>query len=78
MAGDFDDSDIKTPAPMLFDPARESDPRAREWAQREVEYVTKIATLQAEVGQLRIKCARLALELRRRVSAAPKKPKEVK
>lgn len=77
MAGcdDFDDTD--TPAPMLFDPARETDPRARQWAQREVEYVAKIATLQAEVGKLRIKCARLALELRRRIQTASK-TKEVK
>jgi len=58
---------------MLFDPARETHPRAREWANREVEYVAKIAALQAEVGQLRIKCARLSLELRRRLSTASKK-----
>lgn len=50
---------------MLFDPARETHPKAKEWADREVAYVTKIAALQAENGRLIIERSRLALELNR-------------
>lgn len=75
MAADFDESD--TPPPMLFDPSRADDPRSRQWAQREVEYVTKIATLQAENGKLRLENARLKLEIRRRLRGATEE-KEVK
>jgi hypothetical protein len=64
---------------MLHDPARE-DPRAREWANRECQYVQEIAQLKAELGKALsekataiLERAQLALELnriRRRVPTA--------
>ena len=81
MAGDFDESDT-TPPPMLHDPARE-DPRAREWAEREMQYVQQVASLKAELGKAKaelataiLERAQLALELnrlRRSVHRAGKK-----
>lgn len=66
---------------MLHDPARE-DPRAREWAEREMQYVQQLAHLRSELaGALAEKAtailekAQLALELnglRRRIQAAAK------
>ena len=86
MAGcdDFDDTD--TPAPMLFDPARETDPRAREWANRELELVQEVAGLKAQLAEAHLKLsaaisekAKLALELNRiRRSVHPAGKKEVK
>jgi len=38
------------------------DPRAREWANRELYYVTRLAKLQAEAGRLQIEAGRLRSE----------------
>lgn len=77
---DFDDE--STPPPMLHDPARE-DPRAREWANRELELVQEVAALKAQLAEAHFKLsaaisekAQLALELnriRRSVHPAGKK-----
>lgn len=65
------DRDDDTPPPMLFDPSRE-DPRAKEWADREVQYVQEIAHLKAQLSECEFKLsneinqkAKLALELNR-------------
>lgn len=76
---DFDESD--TPPPTLFDPVRETDPRARQWAQREVEYVTERDRLREEVRSLRRKLGQVVLEcqqLRRQLHPAAEKDQEVK
>lgn len=69
---DFDDSDL-TPPPMMFDAARESEPRAKAWADREVDYVTEIAQLKQQIIDLRNRNARLVLEVRslRRLAPPP-------
>jgi len=41
---------------MLHDPARE-DPRAREWADREMQYVQEIASLKAQLAEANFKCS---------------------
>lgn len=70
---------------MLHDPARE-DPRAREWANREMELVQEVATLKAELAKAHaekataiLERAKLSLELNRiRRSVHPAGKKEVK
>jgi hypothetical protein len=80
----FDDDE--TPPPTLFDPSRADDPRAREWANRECEYVQEIAQLKAQLAEAQAKAAtaileraQLALELNNvRRSLHPAGKKEVK
>lgn len=56
----FDDDDEVTPAPLYLGEEKDlSDPRTREWANRELYYVGRIARLQAEVGRLQIEAGRL-------------------
>lgn len=58
---DFDDDEV-TPPPLFMGEEAAKDPRAKEWANRELYYVTRIASLQAEVGRLQIETGRLRSE----------------
>lgn len=64
MADDFDTSEA-TPPPTFFDADRETHPKAKEWANREVEYVTEIAQLKSQKTALIRERAQLILEVKR-------------
>jgi uncharacterized sporulation protein YeaH/YhbH (DUF444 family) len=60
----FGDEDTPVPA-RLFDGARSDDPRALEWANKEVEYVSRIDQLEVENQKLRKTVDRLRRKIQR-------------